>query len=87
MFWILEQKEITIDEISLPMKDIHKLSTRSKIEKAWSVNHSMIHELQSTEKSTQCAIHILDAKYERADLQSVVETNCPHLNYQIKTSC
>ena len=25
-------------------------------------------------------IHILDAKYEKADLQSVVDTNCPHLS-------
>ncbi len=33
-FWT---KEITIDEISLPMRDINKLSNSSKIEKAWSV--------------------------------------------------
>ena len=73
-------KEITIDEIILPMRDINNLSTSSKIEKAWSVNHSMVHEPKSTEEATQRAIHILDAKYEKADLQSVVDTNCPHLS-------
>ena len=73
-------KEITIDEIILPMRDINNLSTSSKIEKAWSVNHNMVHEPKSTEEATQRAIHILDAKYEKADLQSVVDTNCPHLS-------
>ncbi len=29
-------KEITLDEISLPMRDINKLSTRAQIEKSWS---------------------------------------------------
>ncbi len=73
-------KEITIDEIILPMRDINNLSTSSKIEKAWSVNHSMVHEPKSTEEVTKRAIHILDAKYEKADLQTVVDTNCPHLS-------
>ena len=40
----------------------------------------MVHEPQSTEEATQHAIHILDAKYEKADLQSVVDTNCPYLS-------
>ena len=75
-------KDITIDEIILPMRDINSLSTSSKIEKAWSVNHSMIHEPRSTEEATQRAVHILDAKYEKADLQSVVDNNCPHLSLQ-----
>eukprot|EP00804_Cyclotella_cryptica_P017652 CCRYP_006766-RA/>CCRYP_006766-RA protein AED:0.67 eAED:0.49 QI:0/0/0/1/0/0/2/0/211 len=42
----------------------------------------MIHEPRSTEEATQRAVHILDAKYEKADLQSVVDTNCPHLSLQ-----
>ncbi len=40
----------------------------------------MVHEPRSTEEATQHAIHILDAKYKKADLQSVVDTNCPHLS-------
>ncbi len=39
-----QTKEITIDEIILPVRDINKLSNRSKIEKAWSVNQSMVHK-------------------------------------------
>ena len=61
------------------MRDINKLSNSSKIEKAWSIKHNMVHEPQSTEEATQQAIHILDAKYKKADLQSVVDTNCPLL--------
>ncbi len=64
-FWT---NKIAIDEILLPMRDINNLSTSSKIEKAWSANDDMVHEPQSTEEATQCAIHILDAKYEKADL-------------------
>ncbi len=62
------------------MRDINKLSNSSKIEKAWSVNHNMVHEPKSTEEATQHVIHILDAKYKKADLQSVVDTNCPHIS-------
>ena len=32
-------KEITLDEISLPMRNINKLSTRAQIEKSWSLNN------------------------------------------------
>ena len=35
-----QTKEITIDEIILPMRDINSL-TKSKMEKAWAVNNSM----------------------------------------------
>ena len=33
-------------------------------------------------KTTQCVFHVLDAKYEKADLQSVVSANCTHLSLQ-----
>ncbi len=39
------RKEIDIDEIILPMRDISRLSTRAKIERTWMANNSvMIHE-------------------------------------------
>jgi hypothetical protein len=31
------------------------------------------------QEATQRVVHILDAKYDKADLQSVVSTNCTHL--------
>ncbi len=64
-------KEITLDEISLPMRDINKLSTRAQIEKSWSLNNSIFQENtkepQSTLEATKRLIQILDAKYEKAD--------------------
>ena len=34
------------------------------------------------QEATQWIVHILDAKYEKADLQSVVSANCTHLSLQ-----
>ncbi len=76
-----QTKEITIDEIILAMRDVNSL-TMSKMERAWTVNNSMAHKQQSTHKATKQVVHILDAKYEKADLQSVVGTNCTHLSLQ-----
>eukprot|EP00804_Cyclotella_cryptica_P025214 CCRYP_010337-RA/>CCRYP_010337-RA protein AED:0.00 eAED:0.00 QI:146/-1/0/1/-1/1/1/0/82 len=63
------------------MRDINSL-TKSTMDKAWAVNNSMAHEPSSTRDATQQVVHILDAKYEKADLQSVVSTNCTHLSLQ-----
>jgi hypothetical protein len=77
-FWT---KEIDIDEIIFPMRDITKLSTRSKIEWAWMANNSLVtHEPKSTLEATQLAVKILDAKDEKADLKAVVTKCCGHLN-------
>ena len=62
------------------MRNINKLSSKSKIEQAWSVNNIMANEPDSTEQATQRAIGILDANYANTDLQSVVNSNCPHLS-------
>eukprot|EP00804_Cyclotella_cryptica_P028771 CCRYP_018716-RA/>CCRYP_018716-RA protein AED:0.36 eAED:1.00 QI:0/-1/0/1/-1/1/1/0/123 len=51
------------------------------MDKAWAVNNSMAHEPSNTRDATQQVVHILDAKYEKADLQSVVST-CTHLSLQ-----
>ena len=45
-------KEITIDEIILPMREINSLTT-SNMEKAWTVNNSMAHEPHSMHEATQ----------------------------------
>ena len=72
-------KTITIDEIILPMRDINSLD-RTRIKEAWAHNNALAHEPRSTEEATQRVVHILDAKYEKADLQSIVTNNCSHLN-------
>ena len=46
-FWT---KEITLDEISLPMRDIENLRTRAAADKAWTMNNSIY---QSTSKELQ----------------------------------
>jgi hypothetical protein len=78
-------KEITIDHIILPMRDINSL-TPLTLDKAWAVNNSMANEPQSTQEATQRVIKILDANYKKADLQSIVSTNCTHLSLQDQNS-
>ena len=75
-----KNKIITIDEISLPMRNIDSLLTKSKVKRAL-VSHSVLsQEPQSTEEATQRVVKILDAKYEKADIQAIVKDNCTHLN-------
>ena len=50
------------------MRDINSL-TMSKLESTWTVNNSMVQEPHSTQEATQRVVHILDAKYEKADIQ------------------
>jgi hypothetical protein len=72
-------KKITIDEIILPMRNINFLQG-SSILHALKHNHSLAMELHSTQDATQRAAQILDAKYSKADLQSVVRDICKHLS-------
>ena len=74
----LKEKTITIDEIILPMRNINNLS-KSKI-KSLVMHTKLAQEPKSTEEATQRIIKILDAKYEKADLQAIVKNNCSHLN-------
>ena len=53
------------------MQDINSL-TESKIEKAWDGNDNIAHKPSRMKEATQRVVHILDAKYEKADLQSVL---------------
>ena len=45
-------KQVTIDEIILPMRDINSL-TPSNMDRAWAVNNSMAHEPHSMQEATQ----------------------------------
>ncbi len=44
------------------------------------LNHSLAMEPNSTQNTTKRAMRILDAKYEKADLQSIVRDVCKHLS-------
>ncbi len=47
-----QTKQVTIDEIILPMRNINSLTT-SKMENAWTVNNSMTHKPQSMHEVTK----------------------------------
>ncbi len=72
-------KMMTIDEIFLPMRNINNLQG-SSILRALRHNHSLAMEPQSTQDATERVTRILDAKYSKADLQSVVRDNCKHVS-------
>ena len=85
-------KKFSLDEISLPMRDIKNLRTRAAAIKAWAVNNSidqsMSKVLQSTLEATKCLIEILDAKYEKANLGAITKRNASITSVQQKrTSC
>ncbi len=65
-FWT---KQISQDDISLPMRDINKLKTCAQIEKSWTTNNNIYQETskepQSTLEATKHFIKILDTKYEK----------------------
>jgi hypothetical protein len=74
------RKKITLDEISLPMKDIKNLGTREAADKACTMNNSIYQntskEPQSMLEATKCLIKILDANYEKANLRAITKEEC-----------
>jgi hypothetical protein len=74
-----KDKLITIDEVTLPMQNINYLQGSSTLH-VLKLNHSLAMEPQSTQDATKRVTQILDAKYQKADLQSIVRNNCKHLS-------
>ena len=70
-----QEKSITIDQISLKMKDLIDFSSSK------SLNDLIKERLEpsSTREATNRAVEILDATYEKANLAKVVHDHCPHL--------
>ncbi len=66
-----KDKMITVDEVKLPIQNINYLQGSSTL-RALRLNHSLAMEPQSTQDATKHVTRILDAKYQRADLQSIV---------------
>ncbi len=71
-------KMITIDEIILPMRNINLLQGNSTL-CMLNLNSSLAMEPKSTLDANKRVTQILDAKYNKADLQSIVD-NCKHLS-------
>jgi hypothetical protein len=78
-------KAITIDGIILPMRNIDNLQGASTLH-VLHLNHSLAMQPQSTQDAIQHATQILDAKYSKAEFQSIVRDNCKHVsaNHQQK---
>jgi hypothetical protein len=74
-----KSKTITIDEITLPMRNINLLQGSSML-RALKLNNSLAKEPLSTLDTTKRVTRILDAKYAKADLQLIVKNNCKHLS-------
>jgi hypothetical protein len=63
-----KNKMITVNEVKLPIQNINYLQGSCTLH-ALKLNHSLAMEPQSTQDTTKCVTHILDAKYKKADLQ------------------
>ncbi len=74
-----KDKMITIDEVKLPMWNINYLQGSSTLH-ALQLNHSLAMEPQSTQDTTKNVTRILDTKYQKADLQSIIRDNYKHLS-------
>jgi hypothetical protein len=74
-----KDKMITVDEVKLSMQNINYLQGSSTL-RALKLNHSLAMEPQSTQDASKRVMQILDAKYQKADLQSIVRKNCKHLS-------
>ncbi len=74
-----KDKMITVDEVKLPMQNINYLHCSSTLQ-ALRLNHSLAMEPQSTQDATKHVTWILDAKYQKTDLQLIVRDNCKHLS-------
>jgi hypothetical protein len=61
------------------MRNINHLQGHS-ILRTLKLNNSLAKEPISTQDATKCAVRILGAKYNKADLQSIVNNNCKHLS-------
>jgi hypothetical protein len=73
-----KDKMMTVDEVKLPMQNINYLQGSSTLS-VLRLNHSLAMEPQSTQDATKRVMQILDTKYQKADLQSIVRDNCKHL--------
>ncbi len=70
---VLDFKERTIT-------NINNLQLKSSISRELKLNSSYAQEPESTCNATKHVVEILDAKYDKSDLPSIVKNNCAHLS-------
>jgi hypothetical protein len=74
-----KDKMITVDEVKLPMQYINYLQGSSTL-RVLKLNHSLAMEPHSTQDATKRVTWILEAQYQKADLQLIVRDYCKHLS-------
>ena len=72
---------ITIDGVSLPMRNIANVQTKDAQLRILANSYHV--EPVSTDQATKRAVKILDADYKAADLPKVVEENCPRVESEL----
>ncbi len=75
-----KERTITINDILLPMRNINNLQLKSSVSRALKSNSNFAQEPESTRNTTKHVVEILDAKYDKADLPSIVKNNGAHLS-------
>ncbi len=75
-----KERTITIDDILLPIRNINNLQLKSSISRALKYNSNFAQEPESTRRATKCMVEILDTKYDKADLPSIVKNKCVHMS-------
>jgi hypothetical protein len=68
-----KERTITIDDVLLSMRNIKNLQLKPSIFRALQLNSSFAQEPASTRNTIKCIVEILDAKYDKADLPSIVK--------------
>jgi hypothetical protein len=75
-----KERTIIIDDILLPIGNINNLQLKPSISRVLKLNSSFPQEPASTRNAPKHVKEILDAKYDKADLPSIVKNNCAHLS-------
>jgi hypothetical protein len=70
---------ITVDEVKLLMQNINHLQGSSTL-RALKLIHSLAMKPHSTKDAIKHVTGILNAKYKKAYLQSIVRDDCKHLS-------
>jgi hypothetical protein len=75
-----KEKTINTNEIFVPMRNINNLQLKPSISRALKQNTCLAQEPVSMRSATKRVVEILDAKYDKVDLPSIVKDNCAHLS-------
>ncbi len=62
------------------MRNINNLQLKPRVSRAFKLYSSFAQESAITRNATKRVVEILNTKYDKADLPSIVKNNCAHLS-------